>query len=89
MNRPWRPQNHPHLGDTRSRGADKIKDTRDRAKLVEARCDSHGAHDLKNWLDGVGVNGWCSTDRSEALAIIKRKLGQQAWRDALDVVVLF
>lgn len=75
--------------DPSSRETAQIKLTRDRAKLVEARCASHGAHDLKGWLHGIGVNAWGSTDRSEALAIIKRKLGVTAWRAALDVVVLF
>ena len=75
--------------DPSAREGAQIKLTRDRAKLIEARCKSHGAHDLKNWLEGIGVNAWGNTDRSEALAIIKRELGRDAWRDALDVVVLF
>ena len=75
--------------DPSARDTAHIRTTRDRAKLVEARCASHGAHDLKGWLDGIGVNAWGNTDRSEALAIIKRELGQDAWRQALDVVVLF
>lgn len=87
--KPWRPRNDPHLGDTRSRETDQIKLSNQRAKLVEARCKSHGDHRIGEWLDGVGVNGWCTTDRSEALAIIKRELGKDAWRHALDVVVLW
>ena len=75
--------------DPSARESAQIKLTRNRVKLVEARCASHGAHDLKGWLAGIGVNAWGSTDRSEALAIIKRELGVTAWRDALDVVVLF
>ncbi|NDG48316.1 MAG: hypothetical protein EBY30_04460 [Rhodospirillales bacterium] len=75
--------------DPSARESAQIKLTVDRAKLVEARCALHGAHDLKGWLNGIGVNAWGSTDRSEALAIIKRELGVTAWRDALDVVVLF
>lgn len=75
--------------DPSARESAQIKLTRDRAKLVEARCASHGAHDLKGWLNGIEVNAWGSTDRSEALAIIKRELGVTAWRQALDVVVLF
>lgn len=75
--------------DPSARDTAHIRTTRDRAKLVEARCKSHGAHDLKGFLEGIQVNAWCGTDRSEALAIIKRELGQDAWRQALDVVVLF
>lgn len=75
--------------DPSARDTADIRTTRDRAKLVEARCASHGAHDLKGWLEGIGVNAWGNTDRSEVLAIIKRELGPDAWRDALEVVVLF
>lgn len=75
--------------DPSARESAQIKLTRDRAKLVIARCASHGAHDLKGWLNSIKVNAWGGTDRSEALAIIKRELGPDAWRAALDVVVLF
>lgn len=85
VNRRW----NPNAPDPSARETAQIRLTRERAKLVETRCTSHGSRDLKNWLNGIGVNGWCSTDRSEALAIIKRMLGQEAWRQALDVVVLW
>ena len=57
--------------------------------MVEAMCKTQGAADVKRWLETIQVNSWGSTDRSEALAIIKRELGNDAWRQALDVVVLF
>lgn len=72
--------------DPSARESAQIKLTRDRAKLVEARCASHGAHDLKGWLRDIAA-GWNLTDRSEALGIIQKRLGKDAWRAALEVML--
>jgi hypothetical protein len=79
---------HPGLGDTRSRDRADIRLSEKRADLVLRRVASHDADGLNEWLVSVGVNGWGMGDASEALAIIKRELGTDAWRRALDVVVM-
>ncbi len=84
--KPWRPQNHPHLGDTRSRERDLLKQATDRAKLLNARIDTHGARDLNGWLRDIAA-GWNTTDRSEALGIIQKRLGKDVWRAALEVML--
>lgn len=63
-----------------------IKRTAERAAFVQARIDSHGADGLNQWLLDNGVLGWQTTDASEALAMIRKRLGVDVWRSALDVV---
>ena len=57
-----------------------------RAALVNARIDSHGSSGLNEWLKSNNVLGWSTYDASEALATIRRRLGVEVWRAALDVV---
>lgn len=77
---------HPSMADPSARERDDIRLTNDRAKLLNARIDSHGAHDLNGWLRDIAA-GWNTTDRSEALGIIQKRLGKDVWRKALDVML--
>ena len=63
-----------------------IKRTNERVAFVNARIDSHGAEGLNQWLLDNNVLGWQTLDASEALAIIRKRLGVDVWRAALDVV---
>ncbi len=79
----------PGMADARSREAAAIKLTEKRADLVIRRIASHGADGLNEWLESVGATAWGVLDGGEALAIIRRELGDEAWRKARDVVVMF
>lgn len=79
---------HPGLGDTRSRDAKLLRESEKRSLMVSQRIENYGGEGLHDWLESVGVNGWCVTDRSEVLATIRKRLGEPAWRAALDIVVM-
>lgn len=77
---------NPALADPRTRDADAIKRTNDRAAFINARIDSHGADGLNEWLRSNNVLAWGTMDAGEALAIIRKRLGDSAWRAALEVL---
>jgi hypothetical protein len=77
---------HPGMADPSARERDDIRLTNDRAKQLNARIDGHGARDLNGWLRDIAA-GWNTTDRSEALGIIQKRLGKDVWRAALEVLI--
>jgi hypothetical protein len=77
---------HPGNADPRHRDPAAIKRSQERAAFVQARIDSHGADGLNDWLRDNGVMGWGTLDAGSALAEIRKRLGVDVWRAALDVV---
>lgn len=77
---------NPALADNRARDRELIEQTKRRAEFVTARIESHGADGLAEWLESNNVIGWGMMDVGEALSIIRKRLGDAAWRVALGVV---
>lgn len=77
---------HPGMADNRARDNALMKQTEQRAAFITARIDSHGADGLAAWLDSNNVIGWGSHDVGEALGLIRKRLGDAAWRQALEVI---
>jgi hypothetical protein len=77
---------HPGNADPRHRDPAAIKRSQERKQFVITRIESHGADGLNDWLRDNNVLAWGNMDAGEALAEIRKRLGVEVWRAALDVV---